>query len=46
MEKDWTPVNEARFRWQLNDDPMACDLLSDGIRRFARDQEALETLLK
>jgi transaldolase len=24
---------------------MACDLLSDGIRRFAADQRALESLL-
>ncbi|MCH8543220.1 MAG: transaldolase [Alcanivorax sp.] len=39
------PLDEARFRWAMNDNPMACDLLSDGIRRFARDQEALEALL-
>ena len=40
------PVNEAAFRWSLNDNPMATDLLSDGIRRFAADQVALETLLR
>ena len=39
-------VTEQAFRWALNDDAMASDLLSDGIRRFAHDQEALETLLK
>lgn len=39
-------MNEASFRWSLNDNPMACDLLADGIRRFARDQEALEALLQ
>jgi len=39
------PVTEAAFRWGLNNNAMACDLLSDGIRRFARDQEALEALL-
>ncbi|PKM22200.1 MAG: transaldolase [Gammaproteobacteria bacterium HGW-Gammaproteobacteria-14] len=39
------PINEQSFRWQMNDDPMACDLLADGIRRFARDQETLEGLL-
>lgn len=38
-------IEEAAFRWQLNDCPMTCDKLSDGIRRFARDQEALELLL-
>lgn len=40
------PVNEAAFRWSLNDNPMATELLSDGIRRFAADQVALETLLR
>lgn len=41
-----TPLlSEAAFRWAINDNPMASDLLSDGIRRFARDQEALEQLL-
>lgn len=44
-QDDWVPVNEAAFRWQLNDDAMASDLLADGIRRFAKDQHALETLL-
>jgi len=39
-------VTETAFRWALNDDAMASDLLSDGIRRFARDQKTLETLLK
>jgi transaldolase len=39
------PLSEATFRWRLNDDPMASDLLADGIRRFARDQEALEALM-
>ena len=39
------PVTEAQFRWALNENAMATDLLADGIRRFARDQEALEALL-
>lgn len=29
--------DEATFRYRLNDDPMACELLADGIRRFALD---------
>lgn len=33
--------DEASFRWALNDDPMACDKLSDGIRRFHADTETL-----
>lgn len=39
------PLSEAAFRWSLNQDPMAHDLLADGIRRFAADQRALEALL-
>ena len=42
---DEAPISEARFRWQMNEDPMATELLADGIRRFTRDQEALEALL-
>lgn len=45
-EESWRAVNEAQFRWSLNNNPMATDLLSDGIRRFAADQVALETLLR
>lgn len=30
-------TDEATFRYRLNDDPMACELLADGIRRFAQD---------
>ncbi|MCG8393320.1 MAG: transaldolase [Pseudomonadales bacterium] len=44
-EDGWAPVSEPLFRWNMNDDAMACDLLADGIRRFAKDQQALETLL-
>jgi transaldolase len=42
---DAEPLREQAFRWQMNDNPMACELLADGIRRFARDQEALEHLI-
>jgi transaldolase len=42
---DVAPMTEQLFRWLLNEDPMATELLADGIRRFARDQQALETLL-
>jgi len=42
---DVTPMREQEFRWLLNDNPMATELLADGIRRFARDQESLEALL-
>ncbi|HZH42479.1 MAG TPA: transaldolase [Lysobacter sp.] len=39
------PLDEARFRWQLNEDAMATDKLADGIRRFAADQAKLEAML-
>lgn len=38
-------LNEADFRWQLNENPMATEKLSEGIRKFAEDQVALEKLL-
>lgn len=38
-------LSEADFRWQLNEDQMATEKLSDGIRRFAADQILLENLL-
>ncbi|MCR9197381.1 MAG: transaldolase [Planctomycetaceae bacterium] len=40
-----TDVDETTFRWLMNEDAMATDKLSDGIRRFAADQRKLETLV-
>ncbi len=40
------PLSESDFRWMMNEDAMATDKLSDGIRRFAADQIALEQLIK
>ena len=37
-----TPLNEAAFRWQHNQDAMAVEKLSDGIRRFDADARKLE----
>jgi transaldolase len=34
--------DEQRFRWSLNDDPMATEKLAEGIRLFAADTERLE----
>ena len=39
-------LNEADFRWAMNEDQMATDKLSDGIRRFAADQVTLEQMLE
>jgi transaldolase len=40
-----TPMTEAEFRWQHNDDAMATEKLAEGIRNFAIDQVKLEQLL-
>jgi transaldolase len=34
-------LDEKAFRWALNEDPMATEKLSDGIRQFARDLATL-----
>jgi transaldolase len=38
--------DEKSFRWQLNEDAMSTEKLSEGIRGFAEDQIKLENLLK
>lgn len=40
-----TCLDEAQFRWQMNEDPMATEKLAEGIRQFHADQLALEALL-
>jgi len=39
-------VDEKTFRWRMNEDQMANDKLSDGIRKFAQDAVKLENVLK
>jgi transaldolase len=39
-------VDEKTFRWRMNEDAMATDKLSDGIRKFAQDAAKLENVLK
>lgn len=39
-------LNEAEFRWLMNEDQMATDKLSEGIRKFAIDVRKLEKLLQ
>lgn len=39
-------IDEVKFRWLLNEDRMANDKLSDGIRKFAADALLLEDLLR
>lgn len=44
MERE--EINEAKFRWELNEDEMANDKLSEGIRKFAADAVKLENIIK
>lgn len=39
-------LDEKCFRWQHNEDRMAVEKLSDGIRKFAADAIKLETMIK
>jgi transaldolase len=39
-------LTESDFRWELNEDAMATEKLSEGIRRFAQDQIKLEQYLQ
>ncbi|XP_023310776.1 transaldolase-like [Anoplophora glabripennis] len=43
---DKLELTEAKFRWLLNEDQMATDKLSDGIRKFAADSIKLENAIK
>ncbi|NRA90687.1 MAG: transaldolase [Simkaniaceae bacterium] len=39
-------LDEKLFRWMLNEDPMATEKLSEGIRNFAKDTVKLEKLIQ
>lgn len=40
-----SPITEADFRWQFNEDAMAVEKLAEGIRLFAEDQRKLEAMI-
>ncbi len=44
--KETAALTEAEFRWALNEDAMATEKLSEGIRKFAVDQRKLESLIQ
>lgn len=46
IEKKSYIDNEADFRFAFNDDQMATEKLSDGIRKFAADALTLKEILK
>ena len=41
VPKEKLTLDEKRFRWMLNEDAMATEKLSEGIRSFAKDLSAL-----
>ncbi len=43
---DRVTLDEQRFRWMLNEDPMATEKLSEGIRRFHADAEKLAAYVR
>lgn len=40
------PMDEAQFRWLLNEDAMATEKLAEGIRKFAADTRELENYVR
>ncbi|WP_137131456.1 transaldolase [Rhizobium sp. FY34] len=45
-EDAFLPIDEKTFRWMLNEDAMATEKLSEGIRAFAKDLVALRAMVK
>ncbi|MDO7083498.1 transaldolase [Pseudocolwellia sp. AS88] len=39
------PLTQSTFTWQHNEDAMATEKLSEGIRNFAKDQNTLEAMV-
>jgi len=37
---------EKRYRWLMNEDPMATEKLAEGVRKFGKDTEECEKLIK
>ena len=45
-DEKWPELSEQDFRWQMNQDPMATEKLSEGIRNFAADLISLEAFIQ
>jgi transaldolase len=44
--EDTVEMDEKRFRWEMNEDAMATEMLSAGIRGFAKDLEKLRDIVR
>lgn len=45
LELEKISLNEEKFRWLLNEDQMATEKLSDGIRRFGADMNTVRDII-
>jgi transaldolase len=46
IDEEKVVLDEAAFRWAMNEDAMATEKLAEGIRNFAKDQVKLEKLIE
>jgi transaldolase len=46
MMVETIPTDEKSFRWLMNEDAMATEKLSEGIRKFAADLIKLEVKIQ
>lgn len=46
IDQKWDQLSESEFRWLMNEDPMATEKLSEGIRNFAADLVSLEGFIQ
>lgn len=46
LDLEKVSLDEKQFRWLLNEDQMATEKLSEGIRKFAADTVKLEALIR
>lgn len=45
MEIEAVGYDEKRFRWAMNENPMATEKLAEGIRKFAADADKLQAMV-
>ena len=46
LELEKLDMDEKAFRWMMNEDQMATDKLSEGIRKFAVDQNKMDAMVR
>ncbi|MBI3039588.1 transaldolase [bacterium] len=46
LDTERISLNEKTFRWMLNEDPMATEKLSEGIRKFTSDLDRLSDFIR